>query len=71
MIGRASIGHPWILNEIKHFMVTGEHLASPTVAARVGGRPPTPTQFAGVEGPWKVWWRCGATTAITSRAYPT
>ena len=35
MIGRASIGYPWIFNEIKHFFETGEHLAPPTVAERI------------------------------------
>jgi tRNA-dihydrouridine synthase B len=35
MIGRASIGYPWIFNEIKHYMQTGMHLASPDVAERV------------------------------------
>jgi len=35
MIGRAAIGYPWIFNEIKHFMATGEHLPSPTVEDRV------------------------------------
>ncbi|MBL7899146.1 MAG: tRNA dihydrouridine synthase DusB [Crocinitomicaceae bacterium] len=35
MIGRASIGHPWIFNEIKHFMKTGQHLAPPTLKDRV------------------------------------
>ena len=35
MIGRASIGAPWIFNEIKHFMATGEHLAPPNMAARI------------------------------------
>ena len=35
MIGRASIGHPWIFNEIKHFMRTGQHLAPPSIADRV------------------------------------
>jgi tRNA-dihydrouridine synthase B len=35
MIGRASIGYPWIFNEIKHFMRTGMHLESPTIADRV------------------------------------
>ncbi len=35
MIGRASIGYPWIFNEIKHFLKTGEHLAPPTIADRV------------------------------------
>jgi tRNA-dihydrouridine synthase B len=35
MIGRASIGYPWIFNEIKHFMATGEHLAPPTIKDRI------------------------------------
>ncbi len=35
MIGRASIGYPWIFNEIKHFMATGTHLAPPTLEDRV------------------------------------
>lgn len=36
MIGRASIGYPWVFNEIKHFMKTGKHLAPPTISDRVG-----------------------------------
>jgi nifR3 family TIM-barrel protein len=35
MIGRASIGYPWIFNEIKHFFKTGEHLSKPTLENRV------------------------------------
>ncbi|HEY9083583.1 MAG TPA: tRNA dihydrouridine synthase DusB [Vicingaceae bacterium] len=35
MIGRASIGYPWIFNEIKYFMATGEHLAPPTIEQRI------------------------------------
>lgn len=35
MIGRASIGHPWIFREIKHFVATGEILAGPTIEERV------------------------------------
>jgi tRNA-dihydrouridine synthase B len=35
MIGRASIGYPWIFNEVKHFLKTGEHLAPPTINQRV------------------------------------
>lgn len=35
MIGRASIGNPWIFREIKHFFKTGNHLAGPTVEERV------------------------------------
>jgi tRNA-dihydrouridine synthase B len=32
MIGRAAIGRPWIFNEIKHFLQTGQLLPSPSVA---------------------------------------
>lgn len=32
MIGRGSIGRPWIFNEIKHYLNTGEILPYPTVA---------------------------------------
>lgn len=35
MIGRASIGYPWIFNEIKHFIQTGTHLEEPSIADRV------------------------------------
>ncbi len=35
MIGRAAIGYPWIFDEIKHFMKTGETLPSPTIEDRV------------------------------------
>jgi len=35
MIGRAAIGYPWIFNEIKHFIKTGEHLSPPTIEQRV------------------------------------
>src|SRR6202000_2468455 len=36
MIGRAAIGYPWIFNEIKHFLQTGEHLPPPTIEQRIG-----------------------------------
>ncbi|MSQ79876.1 MAG: tRNA dihydrouridine synthase DusB [Flavobacteriaceae bacterium] len=35
MVGRASIGNPWIFNEIKHFLKTGEELAPPTFENRL------------------------------------
>ncbi len=35
MIGRASIGYPWIFREMKHYMATGKHLPPPTIAERV------------------------------------
>jgi tRNA-dihydrouridine synthase B len=34
MIGRGSIGNPWIFREVKHFMKTGEKLAAPTLEER-------------------------------------
>lgn len=35
MIGRASIGYPWIFREIKHYLATGEILPAPTIDERV------------------------------------
>lgn len=35
MIGRASIGYPWIFNEVKHYLKTGNHLPPPTIDERV------------------------------------
>jgi len=35
MIGRASIGNPWIFREIKHYFATGEILPPPTIQERV------------------------------------
>jgi tRNA-dihydrouridine synthase B len=35
MIGRAAIGYPWIFNEIKYYLKTGEHLPPPTIEQRV------------------------------------
>jgi len=35
MIGRASIGYPWIFNEIKHFLETGQKIPSPELPERL------------------------------------
>ncbi len=35
MIGRAAIGYPWIFNEIKHYLNTGEILSPPTMKDRL------------------------------------
>ncbi|MEP6685091.1 MAG: tRNA dihydrouridine synthase DusB [Parafilimonas sp.] len=35
MIGRAAIGYPWIFNEIKYYLKTGEHLPAPTIEQRI------------------------------------
>ncbi|MBK8499892.1 MAG: tRNA dihydrouridine synthase DusB [Flavobacteriales bacterium] len=53
MIGRASIGHPWIFNEIKHFMATGQHAMLPTISDRVeAAREHLRTSLAW-KGPWE------------------
>ena len=35
MIGRASIGAPWVFREMKHYMATGELLPPPGMTERV------------------------------------
>jgi len=35
MIGRAAIGYPWIFNEIKYYIKTGEKLEGPTLQERI------------------------------------
>ena len=35
MIGRASIGYPWVFREIKHYFATGELLPAPDVQERI------------------------------------
>src|SRR3982751_2087804 len=35
MIGRSAIGYPWIFQEIKHFLETGNHLEVPSLEERV------------------------------------
>ncbi len=35
MLGRAAIGNPWIFREIKHFLLTGNHLPPPNISERV------------------------------------
>ena len=35
MIGRAAIGYPWIFNEIKHYVKTGQLLPKPSIINRV------------------------------------
>jgi nifR3 family TIM-barrel protein len=35
MIGRASIGYPWIFREVKHYFATGQLLGPPTLKERI------------------------------------
>ncbi len=35
MIGRATVGRPWIFRDIKHFLTTGEILPEPTISEKV------------------------------------
>jgi tRNA-dihydrouridine synthase B len=53
MIGRATIGHPFIFNEIKHFIATGTHLTAPTVADRVEAAREHLRSSLAWKGPWE------------------
>jgi len=53
MIGRAAIGNPWIFGEIKHYLLTGEEKAPPTVAERVDVCRQHLQKSAAWEGEWK------------------
>lgn len=53
MIGRASIGHPWIFNEIKHFIATGQHLPVPSIADRVEAAREHLRSSLAWKGPWE------------------
>ncbi|MBP6311065.1 MAG: tRNA dihydrouridine synthase DusB [Flavobacteriales bacterium] len=53
MIGRGSIGHPFIFNEIKHFMATGTHLAAPTIEDRVEACREHLLSSLAWKGPWE------------------
>jgi len=35
MVGRASVGRPWLFNEIRHYLDTGEVLPEPTMSEKV------------------------------------
>ncbi len=35
MIGRATVGNPWIFRDLNHFFKTGERLSTPSVEERV------------------------------------
>jgi nifR3 family TIM-barrel protein len=35
MLGRVAIGYPWIFNETKHYLRTGQYLPAPTIGERV------------------------------------
>jgi nifR3 family TIM-barrel protein len=53
MIGRAAIGNPWIFGEIKHYLLTGEEKAPPTVAERVDVCRQHLQNSAAWEGEWR------------------
>ncbi|MDX9750325.1 MAG: tRNA dihydrouridine synthase DusB [Flavobacteriales bacterium] len=53
MIGRASIGHPFIFNEIKHYIATGERLPAPTITDRVEAAREHLRRSLAWKGPWE------------------
>lgn len=53
MIGRAAIGNPWIFGEIKHYILTGEEKAPPSVKERLDACRQHLQLAAAWEGEWK------------------
>jgi tRNA-dihydrouridine synthase len=54
MIGRASIGHPFIFNEIKHFIATGTHQTPPPpITDRVEAAREHLRSSLAWKGPWE------------------
>ncbi len=53
MIGRASIGHPFIFREIKHYLATGMHLPPPTIAEKVEAARTHLRSSLAWKGPWE------------------
>lgn len=53
MIGRASIGHPFIFREIKHYLATGTHLPPPTITERVEAAREHLRRSIAWKGPWE------------------
>ena len=51
MIGRASIGYPWVFREVKHFLKTGEMLDPPTLEERVAAAKQHLTHSINWKGP--------------------
>ena len=71
MIGRASIGYPWIFNEIKHYFATGEKLTAPDLTERIAVTKSTWIFQSSGKAKSKVFLKCVATIPITLEACPT
>lgn len=63
MIGRAAIGNPWIFNQIKHFVKTGEILPEPNLAERA--------EAAKQHLTWAVEWKGERTGILETRMHYT
>ena len=61
MIGRAAIGNPWIFNEIKHFLKTGEKLAQPNLLQK--------TEAARNHLVWSCEWKGEKTGILETRRH--
>jgi tRNA-dihydrouridine synthase B len=70
MIGRASIGAPWIFNQIKHYFATGEHLPPPTLDDRVDAAREHFERSLRGKASTRAWWRCAATIPTTFKGLP-
>ena len=71
MIGRAAIGYPWIFNEIKHFMATGQHLQEPSLEERVESLGDIWLFLSSGKVSERAFSRCAVITLIISGAYRT
>jgi len=63
MIGRAAIGYPWIFDEVKHYMKTGEMLPPPTMMDRI--------QAAQNHLTWAMEWKGEWTGIVETRRHYT
>ena len=63
MIGRAAIGNPWIFNQIKDFVKTGEILPEPSLAERA--------EAVKQHLPWAVEWKGERTGILETRMHYT
>ena len=64
MIGRAAIGYPWIFNEIKHYLNTGEYLPPPTIDQRCDAIRDHLSRSSNGKARLSASWKCAAIIQI-------
>lgn len=71
MIGRASVGRPWIFRHVKHYLETGELLPEPTVAEKADLALIHLEKSIFFKEGKSQYLKCGAILEITLKDYPT